>query len=49
MRAERVAELAKRPTLFFSPMPISLPGGMRGKLLAQPLVSTKYGEHQAPA
>lgn len=47
VRAERVAELAKRPTLLFSPMPIDLPPGVRGKLLAPPRVITKYAEYEA--
>jgi hypothetical protein len=45
VRAEHVAELAKRPTLLFSPMPVRLPAKVRGKLLAPPPVATKYSEY----
>jgi predicted ATP-grasp superfamily ATP-dependent carboligase len=42
--SQLISELAKRPTLFFSPMPISLPSNIRGRLICPPRVSTKYDE-----
>lgn len=44
--ADVISELAKHPTLFFSPMPIGLPPQLHGKLVCPPPPLTKMEEYR---
>lgn len=44
--AEFLRQLSQRPTLIFSPAPVSLPSHVRGKLLAPPPNTTKHEEYR---